>query len=722
MKQIIQNYRTGKLEIKEVPPPMLRKGGAIVRALFSLISPGTERATMEISKKSLLGKARARPDLVRQVISTAKRVGVKKTIEIVMDRLNTPVPLGYSLSGIVEELSSEVTGVGVGDLVACAGAGYASHAEVVFVPINLLVKVPEGVSEEEAAFTTLGSIALHGVRQANLSIGDRVGVIGLGLVGQITVALLKLHGCQVLGVDLREYAVEASQKMGIDLGLLRNLPGFHEKVREFSGGKGLDAVIITASSHSNDPFELASELLRDRGTLVIVGGIKMEIEKSISSLFYQKEIEIKFSRSYGPGRYDPNYEEKGIDYPIGYVRWTEKRNMECFLEIVSSRKIDLSTLITHVFPFDQAIEAYKLISSQEPFLGVLLKYQEKKEKEKITPTLILKATPLSGKIGVGVLGAGHFAQSNLLPYLKKISDVELVGLCTSRGIMSQSVGEKFGFAYCTQDPHQILNDERIKVVFIATRHDSHGKYVIEALKRKKHVFVEKPLTLDEEELREIIHAYELSRHEQALHLMVGYNRRFAPLSLKLRSVFEEINSPLLIIYRVNAGYLSPESWYQDPAQGGRLVGECCHFIDFAQFLSCSYPIRVVSYGILDKDKPSFLCDNLIILIQMKNDSLASILYTSMGDPSLPKERIEVFAGASSAILDDFKSLLCYREGKKKKYRQIPQDKGHRAEIEIFVRAIKQGDASPIEFETLVKTSRTTFAALESLKSRKPVEL
>ncbi|MCK4783440.1 MAG: zinc-binding dehydrogenase, partial [Desulfobacteraceae bacterium] len=483
MKQVIQNYKTGELEIEEVPVPLLQEGGAIVRTCFSLISAGTERSTLDISKKSIVGKARARPDLVKKVIATSKKIGVKNTIELVLNRLNAPVPLGYSLAGIVEKVSDGVVGITVGDRVACAGAGYANHAERAFVPQNLMAIIPEVVSEKDAAFTTVGSIALHGVRQANVGVGDLVGVIGLGLVGQLTVALLKAQGSRVIGIDLDEYAVNLSKTMGVDEALLRNAPFLGEAIQKFSGQVGLDAVLITAGTDSNDPFELASEILRDKGTLVVVGGIRMEIVKSVSSLFYLKEIDIKFSRSYGPGRYDPNYEEKGIDYPIGFVRWTEKRNMECFLDMLASGRLNLNPLITHTFPFENAIEAYGLITgkTREPYLGVLLQYGTDRKPESPRIMINHKTKPIPGHIGIGMIGAGSFAQSNILPHLKSNSNVVLRGLCTSKGMTAKSVAGKFGFSYCSSNSDEIINDKDNHVIFIATRHDSHGKYVIESL-------------------------------------------------------------------------------------------------------------------------------------------------------------------------------------------------------------------------------------------------
>lgn len=724
MKQIIQNYKTGEVKVEEVPAPILKKGGVIVRTSYSVISIGTERSTLEISKKSILGKAKARPDLVKQVLSTVKKVGFKKTFELVMNRLDTPVPLGYSLSGIVEEVSDDIEGLNVGDLVACAGAGYANHAEKVFVPKNLVNKIPKGISQEQAAFTALGSISLHAVRQAGVSLGDRVGVLGLGLVGQITGGILKAQGCKVLGIDLRESVINFSKKMGFDIAVLRQNPSLIEIIRDFTNELGFDAIIIAAGANSNDPFQFSSEILRDKGTLVIVGGIRMEIVKSISSLFYQKEIDIKFSRSYGPGRYDLNYEEKGIDYPVGFVRWTEKRNMECFLDLLSSGKLNLNALITNIFPFEDALKAYRMIEreSDEPYLAILLDYTKGNRPEPQRIFVNKKKKSFKGKIKIGMIGAGNFAQANLLPYLKNKPDIVLKGICTLRGITAKRVADKYGFLYCCSNPNELLNDEDIEVIFITTRHDTHARYVVEALDRRKHVFVEKPLCLNELELEEIIKAYTRANETNFVSLMVGYNRRFAPLSIKLKSLFKETAAPITIIYRVNAGYIPHDQWYQYPDQGGRFIGEGCHFVDFGHFLADSRPARLNCFGIPGRNQPLYQNDNLAITIQMEDSSLLTIIYNSSGDVSMPKERIEVFGSNSSAVLDDFRSIKFFKGGKAKNFRNLSQNKGFENEINSYVRALKEGDRALISFSSLVSTSLSTFAAIESLKKGIPIEI
>jgi polar amino acid transport system substrate-binding protein len=723
MLQIVQNCKTGELKLQEVPPPILKPGGVIVRSQYSLVSAGTERSTIEISKKSILGKAKERPDLVKQVIAKARAIGIKNTIDLVFSRLNTPVPLGYSLSGVVEAVSDDVPGVAVGDLVACAGAGYANHAEKVFVPKNLIAKVPNNVSAKEAAFTTVGSIAMHGVRQAHLGLGDRVGVIGLGLVGQLTVGLLKSLGCKVLGIDPKEYVVTLSKKMGVDVALSGTGFEVFDIIRDFTDQIGLDAVIIAAGTSSNEPFLLSSEILRDKGTLVIVGGIRMEVVKSVSSNFYRKEIDIRFSRSYGPGRYDRDYEERGMSYPVGYVRWTEKRNMQCFLELIASKQLCLEPLITDVFQFEDAIEAYELIQGKtnKPYLGVLFEYSKVKEEAPRRITVSHKPEPISGKIGVGFIGAGKFAQSNILPYLKNNPDVVLKGICTSQGLTARNVAERFAFSYCTHDPNEIIDDAETKAVFIATRHDSHAQYVIQALQKKKHVYVEKPLCIDKGELDTISQAYNSVLEHCARYLMVGYNRRFSPVSVKLKEFLGDAKTPITVVYRVNAGYIPTDNWYQDPAQGGRFVGEGCHFVDFGMFLTDSRPIRISTFALPSSDQPA-LNDNLTVTMQMQNGSVVTIIYNASGATSMPKERVEVLGATCSAILDDFKSLYLFKGNKTKKIKYSNQDKGHKEEINSYVNLIKCGGEPQISFENLFTVSLTTFAAIESLKQKGPIEI
>lgn len=722
MLQVVQNYRSGQLKLQDVPIPMLQSGGAIVRTCYSLVSVGTERATLEMSRKNILGKARQRPDLARQVLATVQKTGVRNTIDLVMSRLNAPVPLGYSLCGVVESVAHDVTGVEVGDLVACAGAGYANHAERVFVPKNLMVPVPENVAAEEAAFTTLGSIALHGVRQANVHLGDKVGVIGLGLVGQLTAGLLKAQGCRVLAVDLNAFVVDLSKQMGVDVGLLRDEPDLIETVRDFTDGIGLDAVIITAGTSSNDAFELAAEIMRDKGTLVVVGGIKMEILKSVSSDFYRKEIDVKFSRSYGPGRYDPHYEEKGIDYPVGYVRWTENRNMRCFLELLASGRLCLRSLITDIIPFEEAIAVYETILQKngKPHVGILLKYGDVPRSDSGRVLVRNAPKPAPGAVGIGMIGAGKFAQANILPYLRKHADVVLKGVCTSRGLTARNVAERFGFDYCAHDPNEVLNDADVAAVFIATRHDSHAQYVIEALKKGKHVYVEKPLCIARDELAGIVDAYRSALRDRAVSLMVGYNRRFSPLGIRLKEFFLPAGMPVTVTYRVNAGYMAGDNWYQDPAQGGRFVGEGGHFIDFVMFLTDATPVRVNTFAPPNSDRSAHN-DNLTVTLQMSDGSVATIVYNSSGAPSMPKERIEVLGAHSSAVLEDFKSLHFFKANKKWKIKH-QQDKGYGQEVSSCIDAISRGGDPLIPFEDLIAVSLTTFAAMESLQSKTPVSI
>ena len=722
MKQIVQNYRTGELKIEEVPLPALRKGGVLVRTAYSLISAGTERDTRNIAKKSLLGKAQSRPDLVYKVLDTVKKEGIQKTHQIVSDRLNTPVPLGYSLAGEIIETAPDVAGLAVGDRVACAGAGYANHAEIVFVPKHLCARVPNDVSLKHAAFSTLGAIALHSVRQASLSIGDRVGIIGMGLLGLLTLQICTSSGCSVVGIDLKEDPLHSARKMGAELALARNDHDLERKINLFTQGTGLDRVIVAAGTESKDPFLLSSEILRDRGLLVILGGIRMEVVRTISSRFYEKEIEIRFARSYGPGRYDPNYEEKGADYPIGYVRWTEQRNLSCFLELVEKGNVQIDPLVSHVFPIKEAEEAYGLIEQNtEGCCGVLLSYPEMTPETDPVPApgqrTVVPQT-MRNEVGIGMIGAGNFARSNLLPHLGNDKRVRLEALMTSTGISAQRTARRFSFLRCLTSAEELVADPQCNLVLIATRHDSHAHYVQMGLQQNKVVYVEKPLAVSFEQLQK---TWEISRTSSGCFL-VGYNRRFAPLVQSLKNFFQGNTTPLTILYRVNAGNIQSDHWYQDPEQGGRIVGEGCHFVDVCQFLSGSEPQRVFCCGVQDRGKSIQNQDNVSITVWFGDGSVGVIHYLSEGSPVMPKERIEVFGGNTCAVLDDFRALTFYSHRKKKTERHSRQDKGHAREMGALVE-FAQGRTPPlIPEESLFLTSLTTLRAIDSLRSGLPQDV
>jgi predicted dehydrogenase len=711
LKQLLQINRTGEMRIEDVPPPSLRGGGIRVQTCFSLISAGTEKKKVDMARSSLVGKARQRPDLVRQVIQKAKTEGIAQTLEKVRNRLDTPDPLGYSLSGVVLEAAPDVSGLRPGDLVACAGAGYANHAEAVWVPANLAVPVPPGVSLEAAAFTTVGAIALQGVRQAAPTLGEWVAVIGLGLVGQLAVQLLKANGCRVIAIDLDPQKVALAETLGADLGLIRHSQDEVQSVLEVTDGFGIDAALITAATRSNDPVLLAGELCRDRGRMVVLGMVSLDAPWNE---FYHKELDIRLSRSYGPGRYDPSYEEGGTDYPIGYVRWTENRNMAEFLHCASAGTVRLEPLITHRFPLDAATEAYAIIAGErkEPYLGILLQYPDTPQ---LAPRVTIRSLgSLDGEaaqtVRAGFIGAGNFAKTMLLPRLKADAGVSLTGVATATGSSGKHVAEKFGFDFCTSDYRELLDDDRTNTLFVATRHRSHARMTREGLQRGKAVFVEKPLALTVEELREVLEA----ARQPGARLMVGFNRRFSPLTRFIHEALQRCCAPPAMIFRVNAGPLPRDHWFRDPEEGGRLLGEGCHFIDTLLYLAGSRPqtVHAVSLG----KQAGATVDTFAVTLTFESGAVGQVLYAGNGDPSYPKERLELFAGGTAAVLDDFRSAEIISGGKSRKNQLSRQDKGHTEELRQFVEALRTGGPMPISLEELALTSLVSILAVRSIQS------
>jgi len=585
------------------------------------------------------------------------------------------------------------------------------------VPKNLVAKVPEGVSLSEAAYTTLGAIALQGVRQAAPTLGESMVVIGLGLLGQLLIQLLKANGCRVIGIDINPDSVALAKVHGCDLALWRDEETLKEQVMAFTNGYGADAVIITASTSANDPVELAADISRDRGRVVMVGVSGMNLPRTP---YYMKELEFKLSRSYGAGRYDTNYEEKGIDYPIGYVRWTEKRNMQAFLQLLAERKISLANITTHTFPIEQGEEAYKLITGErkERYIGILLDYGEFQDK---SPQVLTTTAQGNGKAGrkkghpkrIGFIGAGSFATGYLIPNLKAIEGVELITVCNATGITAESVKQTFGFQHATSNVDDVLGDESIGTVFIATRHNSHAELVIKALQAEKHVFVEKPLALDEESLMRIVEEAQKRPH---LKILTGFNRRFSPPVTTMKAYFRSLLEPLAVMYRVNAGPLPPEHWTQDLDEGGgRLIGEVCHFIDTIQYLTGSEPVRVYAEML-----PTKVRENLLITIRMANGSVGTIQYLCNGDKLYPKERIEIFGGNRIAIMENFKSVTLAEQGSTRT-REFSGGKGHREELEAFMASLESPQA-PIDLRSQVLTTLTTFRINQSLNTSLPEEL
>jgi predicted dehydrogenase/threonine dehydrogenase-like Zn-dependent dehydrogenase len=706
MKQVIQDFKTGELSVAEVPAPALARGFVLVRNHFSLISAGTERSTVSTAQASLLGKARRRPDLVKQVFESFRKDGFGETLKRVRTKLETLKELGYSSAGTVLASLDTRGQFQPGDRVACGGGGYASHAGIIAVPQNLVVKVPDAVGLDSAAFTTLGAIAMQGVRQANPRLGEFVCVIGLGLLGQITAQILRANGCQVFGVDTDESMVALAAKHGCHAARRRSDPGLQSALDDFSGGRGFDSVIITAAAQSTDPVELATAILRQKGLIVIVGAVPMNIPREPH--FYKKELELKISCSYGPGRYDTSYEEQGVDYPYGYVRWTENRNMEAFVRLLDNSSLNVQSLITHVFAIEDAEKAYDIVTGKvrERHLGMILKYSD------VAPAQAVEvAAPAPdaspAKPRIAFIGAGSFAQKFLIPFAKQGGD--LVSVVTTRGVTAKSVGEKFQFQSHSTDPHSVLGDRSINTVFVATRHDTHASFAAAALHAGKNVFVEKPLALDQDELREIA---EIAGRMPGSRLMVGFNRRFSPLAQKARDIFQPVSGPLLINYRVNAGFLPRDHWTQTEQGGGRILGEVCHFVDLMQFLTGSVPVSVYALSVSADNAQIPDQDNVIISLRFENGSAGQITYLACGDKSLSKERIEIFGGGQTVIIDDFRVGEHYSGGSRNLLK-LP-GKGHREEVEAFLDAVRKGGPSPIPFASLLVTTKSTFAILDSL--------
>lgn len=725
MKQIIQSYKTGVLKLDEVPKPQVGKGMILIVTKASLVSAGTEKMLVDLAKKSLLGKAKARPDLVKKVIATARKEGLKNTFNKVRSKLDTPIPLGYSCSGIVQAVGDGVDKFKPGDRVACGGAGYANHADYNVVPKNLCVHIPDfkiDVTEEQvfeqSASATVGAIALQGVRQAGLALGERVCVIGLGLLGQIAVQLCKANGCVVIGADIDPAKIELAKKMGTDHAVHGS--SLEAAIGELTDGCGADAVIITAAAHGSELVAQAGEISRIKGRVVVVGFVGMDLPREV---YYKKELDLRLSMSYGPGRYDVEYEERGNDYPLPYVRWTEQRNMQTILELIASGRLDVGSLISHRFSFEKALEAYDMIlGAKEPFLGVILEYGENRSDDAGRIALRESDSDPAGKVGLGVVGAGNFAKSVLIPRLKKNPDVSLEGIVTARGMSAKDVGNQFGFRYCADDTQMIYEDSRINTVLIATRHNLHGREVVSALKHGKHVFVEKPLCLDLEELREIVSVYAGDQETTFKPvMMVGFNRRFSPFAVKIKTHLEAVRSPAVASYRVNAGFIPRDSWVQDEEEGGgRIIGEVCHFVDLLRFLAGS-PVRTVqAASIQSSDQSVTDRDSVCITLTYESGSLANIVYQAAGNPDYPKEMLEVAAGGQTFVLNDYRQLDVY--GRKSEKHKSAQDKGFDKELDAFVSSVKDGGAAPIPIQELIESTLVTFTVHEALNKSAIIDL
>jgi predicted dehydrogenase/threonine dehydrogenase-like Zn-dependent dehydrogenase len=716
MRALLEDMKTGRVAAYDVPAPELREGGILVRTAFSAISAGTEKASVEAGRKSLLKKAMARPDLVKQVLEYAQSNGVKAARQKVQARLETLTALGYSCSGFVLEVGAGANGFQPGDRVACAGVGYASHSEVNFVPANLAVRIPDGVGLDAASLTTIGAIAMQGVRQANVTFGETVAVIGVGLVGVLAIQILRAAGCRVVAIDISADRAATAVSLGAHLGLATGDLGLERAVANFSR-YGVDAALITAATKSADPLELAAKLLRDRGRISVIGDVGMGVSRAN---MYKKEISLSMSRSYGPGRYDPRYEEGGQDYPIGFVRWTEKRNMEAFLDLLSGGSLQVETLLARRFPVEEGGGAYAAVEGGS-YTGIIDYHAPTDGRVAPRPSIathVHQARP-KDKLRVGCIGAGGFARGVIFPLLRSSVGVILESVATSTGAAATSARTGFGFTMA-ESPSELLANPNADVVFILTRHDSHAAYVESALEQGKGVFVEKPLAINREQLEMVQKAYVRALAEnRSPFLMVGFNRRFSPLTERLKDFFAGRTEPMLVHIRCNAGFIPRDSWIQDPENGGRIIGELCHFVDWARaVVGC--PMETIIAAALP-DAGRYSRDNVTVIIGFKDGSVANLLYAANGDRAVAKEYFEVFSGSSIARIDDFKALHLSRNGKTATLKSNG-DKGHRREMELTIEAMKRGEDAPIPFEELVEVAKATLAVGDAIRTQQVVSL
>jgi predicted dehydrogenase len=690
-----------------------------VRNAYSAISSGTERTRVAASQKSLVARAKERPDLVRDVVGRARTEGVRKTRAGIQRKLAEEVAVGYSSAGQIERVGSSVRGLVSGDRVACAGAGFANHAEIVSVPANLCARIPPEVSLEEASLTTIAAIALHGIRLANVHVGERVGVIGCGLVGQIACRALRAAGAEVFALDLDTSRVDEAIAGGADHGFVTtDRPA--ERVGDLAPF-GLDAVIVTAAAPSSDPLLLATEIARDRGSLVLIGDVPVELPRAP---LYQKELSFRVSRSYGPGRYDVEYEERGLDYPIGYVRWTQQRNMECVLDLQARGLLDLGSLIEDIVPVDDAAVAYSRLGgdqSQRPHGALLLSYPTSEEYQlpskvrPVSPEEPTRLRRLEGPPRIGLIGPGGFATNVLVPaFIEAGARLELVG--GGSGPSAESAARNFGFSRVARDELDVIEDSDVDAVVIATRHSSHAELATLALAAGKHVFCEKPLALEQAELMRVVEAARESRRI----LLVGFNRRFSPL---LKDVFAFIgNSRVVVNYRISAGQIPPSSWVHDLEQGGgRILGELCHFLDSLAYLADARIRTIAAVALEEASVPLQARDNVVVSVNLEDGSVGTITYVAAGSARVPKERVEVFANDRTAILDDYRLLELYGDGQMRKQAARRQDKGHLAEVRAFIKAIDAG-TSPVDLEMVENVSLAGLAVIESLRTGSAVRI
>jgi predicted dehydrogenase/threonine dehydrogenase-like Zn-dependent dehydrogenase len=709
VKQILQNLRTGRTEVTEVPCPAVQRGHLLIRTATTLVSAGTERMLVSFGQASLLGKARAQPDRVRQVWDRIRTDGLVPTLEAVFNKLDQPLPLGYCNVGVVLEKGEDVAGFDVGDRVVSNG----NHAEVVSVPKNLCSKIPDSVTDEEATFTVIGAIGLQGIRLAQPTLGEAFVVTGLGLIGLVTVQLLRAHGCRVLGIDYDPARLELAKGFGADVVDLAAGQDPVAAARTFSRGRGVDAVLITAATTSNEPVHQAAVMCRKRGRIILVGVTGLELSRAD---FYEKELSFQVSCSYGPGRYDPTYEDQGIDYPVGLVRWTEQRNFEALLDMLADHRVDAAPLITHRFKVEDAEAAYALVTSDAPSLGILLTYAHAQDGSAAavrwrTVELAPAATP-EGRTSLAFIGAGSYATAVLIPAFKA-AGARLRSVASKGGVSGMHAGRKFGFEAATTDTDGVLADPQVDAVVITTRHDSHAELVQAALRAGKHVFVEKPLGLTAEELDAITLAHQ-ARPDRMV--MVGFNRRFAPQVQRMKTLMSGVGEPKVFVMTVNAGAVPPDHWTLDRrVGGGRIVGEACHFIDLLRFLAASPIIGFQASAMGAASGIVVTDDKASITLRFDDGSIGTIVYVVNGHRSFPKERLEVFVAGRILQLDNFRRLTGFGWPGFRRMTLWRQDKGQKQCAAAFVRAVAQGGPAPIPIEELLEVSRVAVAAAAALR-------
>jgi predicted dehydrogenase/threonine dehydrogenase-like Zn-dependent dehydrogenase len=721
MQQISQNYKTGAIRLETVDEPALKPGGVLVETQYSVISTGTEGMKVKEGKMSYLEKARARPDQVKKVLQSVEQQGLIATYHKVMNRLDSLTPLGYSLSGTVKAVGPGAQEFTVGQRVACAGAGYANHAQVNFVPKNLVVPVPENVSMRHAAFATIGAIAMQGFRQAEMQLGETACVIGLGLVGQLLVQILRAAGIHVVGVDLLDNRCDLAVELGASTAGTPNDGSLRASIERLTGGLGVDCIFIVAGGHSNGPIELAVEVARDRARVVDIGKTRLDLPWKD---YYEKELEVRFSRSYGPGRYDPNYEERGIDYPVGYVRWTERRNMASFLSLVAEGRIHLDPIISATYSLAEAEQVYQAMAEGENGnLGIVFQYPEQVESvEGHLPAYETRATPQTipgDKVRLGVIGAGNYASSMLLPHLSKHENVRLVEVATATSLSGANTASKFAFERTSTDYQALLGATDVDAVIIATRHASHAQMTAQGLESGKAVFVEKPLAIDFAGLELVRQALVDIGNER---LQVGFNRRFSPLVRDIQKTFYGCQAPLVLNYRVHAGQMEAGSWYLDATEGSRFVGEAGHFFDVFSFIVGARPVSVVAMRLRPEQPTSDDLENVAVIVNYADGSVGNLLYLTQGGAKVPKEQLEVFGAGRTAQLKNFESVTFFEGNSSRRIKARGLNKGQKEEMDAFVSAVKSGTAMPISAESLLDTTLLTLAVVDSLKSCQSVRL